>query len=149
MSQPPLNAAPTEHLLRGLFAIGAIIEMGVGLGAVAFPEQLVGLLLNAPLADTGVFVTRLFGTAILALGLAWWFARHNPCEPRAKGCCLGFLVYNLGAGLWLLLRALTVSEKMPLLWTVALFHGGLGLAFAALFLRAGSIVRKAGQPRAG
>jgi hypothetical protein len=148
MSQPlPLNAAPTEYLLQRLFAVGAIIEMGVGLGAAAFPEQLVELLLNAPLADTGVFVTRLFGTALLVLGLAWWFARHKPREPWVKGCCLGFLVYNLGAGLWILLQALTASERVPLLWTLALFHEGLGLVFAALLLRANSIIRKAGQLR--
>ena len=83
----------------------------------------------------GVFVARLFGTALIALGLAWWFARNQPREPWARGCCLGFLVYNVGAGLWLMLRAPTVSQRVPLLWTLGLFHAGLGLAFAALLLR--------------
>lgn len=127
----PLNA---ERLLKRLLAFGAIIEMSVGLGVVAFPEQLLELLLNAPLADPGVVVARLLGTALIALGLAWWSARSQPREPWARGCCLGFLVYNLGAGLWLLLRALTASQRVELLWVLALFHAGLGLAFAALLL---------------
>jgi hypothetical protein len=137
MSQPPqsLNGDRAERLLKRLLALGAIIEMSVGLGVVAFPEQVIELLLNAPLADTGVFVARLFGTALIALGLAWWFARNQPREPWVRGCCLGFLVYNLGAGLWIMLRALTASQRAPLLWTLALFHAGLGLAFAALLLR--------------
>jgi hypothetical protein len=137
MSQPPqtLNGDRAERLLKRLLEIGALIEMSVGLGVVAFPEQLIELLLNASLADPGVLVARLLGTALMALGLAWWFARNQPREPWARGCCLGFLVYNLGAGLWLMLGALTMSQRVALLWTLGLFHAGLGLALAALVLR--------------
>ena len=120
--------------LKRLFAVGAIVEIAVGLGALAFPEPLIGLLLDGPVANTGVFLARLFGVAIIALGLTWWFVRGEPDGRGARECALGFIAYNLGAGFLIMLQALAATQSVPLLWPVALFHAGLGLAFTAVLL---------------
>ena len=136
MSQRPdrRNGQRAERLLKQLLAAGAIVEIGVGLGALVFPEPLIGLLLNAPVAATGIFVARVFGAAIIALGLTWWVARGEPRGRGASGCDLGFISYNLGAGLVILLQALAATQPVPLLWPVAFLHAGLGLGFAAVLL---------------
>ena len=83
-------------LQKGLLAASAIGEVLLGIGLLAVPRQLVGLLLGGPLGDGGVLLARCFGAAVLALGLAWWFAKGSPrgCRDSAPG----YLVYNLGAG---------------------------------------------------
>jgi hypothetical protein len=123
-----------EWILKCLLAVGAIVELCAGLGAVACPQLLIRLLLNAPLDEAGIFVARLLGMALIALGLGWWFIRERPRESPARGSCLGFVAYNLGAGLWLGLMALATPERLLLLLVLALFHGAMGLAFAALRL---------------
>jgi hypothetical protein len=130
----PLRADAGERTLSCLLGVGAIVELGVGLGAVAYPDPLVWLLLNAPLDHAGIFVARLLGIALIALGLGWWFVREKPRESMARGNCFGFFAYNLGAGLLLGLTALATSERALLLLALALFHSAMGLAFAALRL---------------
>jgi hypothetical protein len=132
-SGPP-QVDTAERVLKCLFALGAVVEMVVGLGAVACPEPLVWLLLNASLDEAGNFVARLLGMALIALGLCWWSVREKPRESMARGGCFGFVAYNLGAGLWLGLTALATTERVLLLSALGLFHGAMGLVFAALRL---------------
>ncbi len=122
-------------VLNFLLAAGAIIEIGTGLGALTFPEQLVTLLLNEPVTGTGIFLARVFGAAIIALGMTWWVASKEPEGRGIRTCAPGFVAYNLGAAVILTLQALAATQPVPLLWPLAVLHAGLSLGFATLLLK--------------
>lgn len=125
----------TGRPLNLLLAAGAIIEIGTGLGALTFPERLVTLLLNEPVAGTGIFLARVFGAAIVALGMTWWVASKEPEGRGIRTCAPGFVAYNLGAAVVLALQALVATQPVPLLWPLSMLHAGLSLGFATLLLK--------------
>ena len=127
------NTGSSGTLVKWLLALGAIGEVGVGIGMLAFPAELVGLLVGEPVVGAGLLLARLFGVAVIALGLAWWTAKGTP-----RGCretTPGFLVYNLGVAAMIALYALSAAKSMPLLWPVAVLHAALGLAFVTAALK--------------
>lgn len=123
-----LNHSLIERNIPGLFAVAAASELVVGLAVLAFPGAVMGLLLASPPTGVGLVVARLLGTAIIALGLTWWFARGD-LRQKFKRIAPGFIVYNLGVGLLFLLYALAAGRRDPLPWVVGLVHLSLGLAF--------------------
>ena len=120
------------RLQNGLLAASAIGETLLGIGVLTWPRQLAALLLGGPLGDDGVLLARCFGVAVIGVGLAWWFAKGTTrgCRESAPG----YLVYNLGVGATIAFYALSAAGHVMLLWSIALLHLALGLAFAAAAL---------------
>ena len=124
-----------ESWMRRLFALGALGEVLTGIVALAFPASLITLLLDAPPESSAIFLARLLGVAVLALGITWWLARTG-----AGGSCRlserGFVIYNLGAGLLCFIHLATVNSDALMLWPVAILHTALAVAMVAAGYRA-------------
>ncbi len=79
--------------MRILLAITAVLEAGTGLALLIAPSALAVLLLGAPLdSSPGVVIGRVFGSALLAIGVGCGFARVTLAvePPRASSrpyCC--------------------------------------------------------------
>jgi hypothetical protein len=127
----PNHRSRAARVSRLLFMAGAVGELCVGAALVLLPADAIGLLLNAALSGASLVVARVLGIALIALGLTWWSARRAPAALRSRA--VGFLAYNLGMGLLLLLLALLAGRFAAVLWLVAWLHllTGLGFALAA------------------
>jgi hypothetical protein len=119
--------------LSRLLAIGAVLEIPVGLGLLAIPSPLATVLLGAPLSGTGLVVARLAGGGLLALGIACWFARSTPTTQAGLGVAGGLLTYNIVACVTLVLAS-PGSGSGALTLGAAVVHGLLaaGLLVALL-----------------
>lgn len=121
--------------LSRLLGIGAILEVPVGLGLLVIPSAIVSLLLGAPLSDTGVVIARLAGGALLALGVACWFARSTPIARAGYGVAGALLIYNAVACVTLAL-APSGQGSRALLLSAVVIHGLMAATLlAALAVR--------------
>ena len=77
-----------------LLALGALGELAIGLAVLAFPGPVMGLLVDAALADVGLVIARIAGIAVIALGLTWWFSR-SVLNHQLKCIAPGLISYNL------------------------------------------------------
>jgi hypothetical protein len=96
------------------------------LALLVAPSTLVELLLGAaPGTPAGVTVSRVAGVAVLALGVACWFARDEAANRAAKGVIAAMLLYNLGV-VAILGFAWTSSGRAGIVfWPVVLGHAVL------------------------
>jgi hypothetical protein len=108
--------------LSRLLAIGALLEIPVGLALLVIPSPLSTLLLGGPLSGTGLIVARLGGGGLLALGIACWFARSTPTVRAGLGVAASLLTYNVIACLTLVLVPPGPGSR-ALLLGVAFLHG--------------------------
>ena len=118
-----MNAS--EWLSR-LLAIGAVLEIAVGLGLLVIPSPLSMLLLGAPLSGIGLVVARIGGGGLLALGIACWFARSTPTSRAGFGVAAALLTYNLIACVTLVEAAISLGTP-ALSLGVAVLHGLLAV----------------------
>jgi len=119
--------------LSRLLAIGAVLEIPVGLGLLAAPSQLASLLLGESLSGTGLVVARLAGGGLLGLGVACWFARSTPTAPAGLGVASGLLIYNVVACVTLALAPLVPASQVLTLGA-AVLHGLLAVALLVVLL---------------
>ena len=108
--------------LSRLLAIGAVLEIPVGLGLLVVPSPLSTVLLGAPLFGAGLVVARIGGGGLLALGIACWFARSTPTVPAGLGLSASLLTYNVIACVTLVLVPPGPGSR-ALLLGVAVLHG--------------------------
>jgi hypothetical protein len=111
-----------------LLAAGALGEIGAGLALLAFPGEVTSRALDTSLAATDFVLGRIFGLALIALGLTWWRASTERDERRPGPIAAGFIAYNVGTGLLMALQALAAAHAVPFVWFAATFHLALGLA---------------------
>jgi uncharacterized membrane protein (DUF4010 family) len=119
--------------LSRLLATCGVLESLVGVGLLVVPAVIVSLLVDAQLTDAGLFVARLAGGALLALGIACWFSRTAASSPAGRGVAGALLVYNIIA--CVLLGLVRLAPNTPILQlAAAALHGLLaaGLLIALL-----------------
>lgn len=122
--------------LPRLLAIGAVLEIPVGLGLLAIPSPLSSLLLGEPLSGAGLIVARLAGGGLLALGIACWFARSTPIGPAGLGVAAALLTYNIVACVTLFLAAPSPGGR-ALSLGAALLHGALAIGLTVALVTRG------------
>jgi hypothetical protein len=88
--------------IKTFFTILAVLALVHGIGFVLVPEQ-VAASYGMAASPTLVLMARLFGAALLALGLIFWFARENSSESvrglliaTAIGDIIGLIVVVMG-----------------------------------------------------
>ncbi len=123
-----MEPAPETSLspLTKILAFAAAVELCTGLALVTIPAIVATLLLGADLSGAGALVGRLFGIALLALGLACW-----PPRLRAESGSPAYramLVYNALVASCLSYAGAVGQAGGRLLWPAVGLHGAVALA---------------------
>src|SRR3954452_11044754 len=107
------------------FAVTAGLEGGAGLALVVAPALVIRLVLGLSDIETSVVLGRLAGAALLSLGAACWWARHDGGSAAARGLVSGLLIYNAAGVALALCRSF--GSLGPLLWAAVVVHGAMAI----------------------
>ena len=109
---------------RKLFLlITAIVETATGLCILVLPSVAFVVLLGLDhAAIEALFVARLFGAALIALGVASWIARADARSPAQFGLLTGLLIYNVAASILIAYAGLGLKMTGVLLWPAVGLH---------------------------
>lgn len=111
--------------MKKLLALAAVSEAATGLALLVYPPIVVHLLFGAEIADAGIFLSRVAGISLIALGVACW-------PPNAShGALFGMLTYSTLAALYLAYLGISGVVGI-LLWPAVAVHALLSV----LLLRA-------------
>jgi hypothetical protein len=125
-----------------LLVVAALAEVAAGLGLLLLPAFVLFVLLGLeqPASDT-VFVGRIAGAALLAIGVTCWMARNDTRTPSQLGLLTGIFIYNAAASA-LLAYAGAVSKMLGiLLWPTVALHAILAVWCFTLW-----VGRRRGRP---
>lgn len=118
---------------RRLLVVSAVLELTAGAALLFAPAAVASVLLGAPLeAPAALFVARLAGAALLALGIGCAMARGD-----VRAIVGAMFAYNLAAAGLLVAGALDPQFAGARLWAAAVVHAGL----------AGWCIPNLGRPR--
>jgi hypothetical protein len=113
--------------LRRLLRVSAAIEAGAGAAAVLVPRLLVTFLLGpASATPLELVLARFIGVALLALGMACWWAANDPESRAAEGVVKAMLLYNAAAAM-LLFYAGTSRLTGIVLWPAIILHSAMAV----------------------
>jgi hypothetical protein len=111
------------YTMRALATVTAVLELGAGLGMLAFPSLAGTILLGSPLSTpVELIIASVAGVALLALGVAFWFARHDEQSHPARALVGAMLLYNAGVVAVLLNTGIGLGLSGIGLWPVVLLH---------------------------
>jgi hypothetical protein len=109
--------------MKNLLTVTAVVEAGTGLVLMALPSQLATLLLGSSLDTPGALtVARMAGVALLALGVACWFARNDGRSHAARGLVVTMTLYNAGIFTILVYGRTGLGLSGIGLWATVLIH---------------------------
>lgn len=112
---------------RELFIATAFLESLTGIALLLAPSFVVNLLLGEAIStSTELTISRIGGSAILALGIACWLARDDEKSRGAKAITGGLLVYNVMVFVSLANSAYTAITT-PALIAALIIHLLLGI----------------------
>jgi len=129
--------------MKKLLTVTAIIEAATGVGLLAAPAVLAGLLLGGALdTSAALTVARVAGTALLAISVACWLSREN-----GRALVASMLLYNLVVAGLLVHGALALALSGLGLWpTVALHFAFAFWCIACLRSRRGGMTAESAAP---
>ncbi len=113
--------------MNRLLKLSALIEASAGLGLIAAPALVVGLLLGTEIAVVIFPLARVAGVALLALGIACWLASFDDQSCAARGIVSGMVLYNFGTTLVLAIAGVQSQPIGILLWPAVLLHTVMGV----------------------
>lgn len=114
---------------RNLFLIViAAVEAATGLALLLLPSVPFALLLGLESATVeAIFVGRIAGAALLAIGVASWMARKDALNPSLFGLLVGILIYNTAVSILLVYAAAILKMTGVMLWPTVAFHALLAV----------------------
>ena len=111
---------------RNLFIATALLEIGSGLVTLFLPSVAIWLLFGVNTTSPELLATgRLYGAALLAIGVACWCIRDEKASRSLRAVLCGMLTYNVGACSVLPLVAMLEGISGALLWPATLLHAAL------------------------
>ena len=114
--------------MKTLLIVTAVLEAVTGLALAVFPSVPVSLLLRSSFdTSTEVAVGRITGAALLALGIACWFARNDALSRAGKGLVMAMLIYNIAAVIVLVYAGIGLALSGIALWPAVLLHAILAV----------------------
>jgi hypothetical protein len=121
---------------RNLFLIViAAVEAATGLALLLLPSVPFALLLGLESATVeAIFVGRIAGAALLAIGAASWMARKDESNSSLFGLLVGILIYNTAVSILLVYAATVLKTTGVMLWPTVAFHALLAV-WGGLLLR--------------
>ena len=112
--------------MNKLILFAAVSEAATGLALLIVPSLVGRLLLGQELAGVAIPVARVFGIALIALGIACWPGRTALC---------GMLTYSALATLYLGYLGIRGEWVGPLLWPAVVLHAVLTFLLAGAWRR--------------
>jgi hypothetical protein len=111
-----------------LLGATAFVEAATGLCLLVLPSVLFVVLLGLerPTVDA-IFVGRLAGAALLAIGVASWMARGDTFTPAQRGLLTGIFIYNAAAAILLAFAGAVLNMAGVLLWPTVALHAILAV----------------------
>ena len=109
---------------RPFLAVSAVMEVGAGLALLIAPAPAISLVLGFSATEAAA-LARLAGAALLSLGTACWWARHDDGSAASRALVRGMLVYN--AAVVELVLSGSFGLLAPLLWALVVLHGAMAL----------------------
>ena len=113
--------------MKRFLTLTAIIEAATGLGLIAVPTLVVRLLLGAEISGASIPLGRVAGVALLALGVACWFASYEVQNRAARGLAYAMMLYNVGIILILGAAGLQSRPVGIALWPAVTLHAAMGV----------------------
>ena len=104
-----------------LYRLASAIELVTGVTLLLLPAIVMQQLFSSPASDAGEQLTRLYGLALIGLGVACW---GSPCPIPARR---GLLVYNCSAAVLLIILGSQALSGGAAVWAGALIHVVLGV----------------------
>src|SRR5580698_7923603 len=112
--------------MKALQTMTALIEGATGIALLVVPSIVVKLLLGSPLDSAPAIVLgRVAGAALLALGIACWFARDNIPSRAVRGLGAAMLFYNLAAVVLFIYAACYLKLQGVALWPAVILHAAM------------------------
>jgi hypothetical protein len=112
-----------EMRLKELFLVTAVVEVAAGLALLGLPAVVLAALLGIqPATVETLFVSRIAGAALLAIGVASFLARTDAALPGQRGLLTGILIYNGLVALLLVSAKLIMQMGGPALWPTVVLH---------------------------
>ena len=108
-----------------LYRLASAIELITGVTLLLLPAVVMQQLFSSPTSDAGEQLTRLYGLALIGLGVACW---ESPCPLPARR---GLLVYNCSAAVLLITLGSQQLSGGAAVWAGALIH----IVFGVLMIR--------------
>jgi hypothetical protein len=126
---------------RKLFlVITALLETAIGLSLLFLPALPMAVLLGLePATVETLFVGRVAGAALLAIGIASWIARVDTFTPALFGLLTGLFIYDATAAILLVFAGTVLKMIGVLLWPTVALHAALA-AWCLSCLRADRFV---------
>ncbi len=117
---------------KNVLTVSAILGFLYGLGFMFIPGQLVSFY-SVTLNDSGLFVSQLFGAALLGFGVLAWLGRDlNDAQGRQTVLTASFVMDALGFIFSLIAQLRGVGGINALGWTTVLIYLLLALAIGYL-----------------
>ena len=113
--------------MKRFLTLTAILEAPTGLGLIAVPAVIVRLLLGAEISGASISLARVTGVALLALGVACWFASDEVQNRAARGLVSAMLLYNLGVALIFGAAGLQSQPVGIALWPAVILHAAMSV----------------------
>jgi hypothetical protein len=114
--------------LAWFMMVTALGEAATGLFLLVMPAAVLTLLLGVKEAgDEALFLGRILGSALLAIGVACWLARRDPGGPAQHGMLAGVLIYNVAAAALLACAGLVLKMTGLFLWPAVVLHTALAV----------------------
>ena len=105
-----------------LFIVTAAMELGAGLTLLAAPAVVIRLLFGSAVdLFPAAGIARLTGAALLSLGAACWWARHEERSAASRALVGALLIYNAAVVALGIVGAL--GTLGPLQWAAIVLHG--------------------------
>jgi hypothetical protein len=105
--------------------VTAVMEVGAGLALLLAPGLVSRLLFGAAATQATLAIARLAGAALVSLGAACWWARHDDASAASRGLVSGLLIYN--AAVVVLVLSGSFGAPGPPLWALAILHGTMAI----------------------
>jgi hypothetical protein len=117
-----------EMRLKELLLVTAVAEVVTGLALLGLPAiVLVALLGIQPASVETLFVSRIAGAALFAIGVASFLARGDATLPAQRGLLSGILLYDVLVALLLVYSGLVLRMTGLALWPAVVLHTLLGI----------------------
>ena len=117
-----LALLPSYRLGAGVNMAAALVTFGAGLTLLVAPDVIIRLLFGSG-ADVfpAVGIARLTGAALLSLGAACWWARHDRRSAASRALLGALLIYN--AAVVALGIVGSLGALGPPQWAIVVLHG--------------------------